>query len=101
MTTTVDSDDDSTGLLECWCCGSRHDPAGMVHLGNHAEVALCLSCARWVGKRAGMIEDQSKSGPLVHARDGLRRARRGVVERGWHHNRLVGPPLRWIGRRLP
>jgi hypothetical protein len=38
---------------------------------------------------------------LVLVRDRLHAARASVVGRGWHHNRLVGGPLRWLGKRLP
>jgi hypothetical protein len=37
----------------------------------------------------------------VLARDRFRDLRRAVVDKGWHHNRLFGGPLRWIGKRLP
>jgi hypothetical protein len=73
----------------------------MVHLGNHPEVALCRGCARWAGKQAGQIDDRSKTGPLVAARNGLRSARQEVIRRGWHRSRVLGAPLRWIGKRLP
>jgi hypothetical protein len=86
---------------ECWCCGATADPGKMVRLGNHPEVALCLRCAHWAAKQAGEIEDRGRSGPLVVARERLRAARAGVVRRGWHRSRLVGGPLRWLGKRLP
>jgi hypothetical protein len=73
----------------------------MVHLGNHPEVALCRACARWAAKQAWEIEDRSKTGLVVSARDRLRAARRGVIQRGWHRSPLIGRPLRWIGRHLP
>lgn len=73
----------------------------MVHLGNHPEVALCLSCARWAAKEAWEIEDRARTGPLVLARDRFRAARRHVIHRGWHRHPLLGRPLRWIGKRLP
>jgi hypothetical protein len=73
----------------------------MVHLGNHPEVALCVGCARWAANQAWEIEDTNKTGPLVLARDRLRAARRHVVDKGWRRNRLLGGPLRWLGKRLP
>lgn len=76
-------------LGECWCCGSMDDPERMVHLGNHPEVGICRSCARW-GAR-------DRTGPLVQVRDGLRTVRRIVIRRGWHRSRWLGGPLRWIG----
>jgi hypothetical protein len=72
-----------------------------VHLGNHPEVTVCIRCAHSISKWAWEIEDQSRTGIAVRARDGFRRLRRGVVQRGWHHHRLIGRPLRWIGRHTP
>ncbi len=86
---------------ECWCCGAVDEPSRLVHLGNHPEVALCVRCAHSVSKWAWEIEDQSKTGPLVLARDRFRALRRDVIRRGWHRSRLVGGPIRWIGKRLP
>ena len=86
---------------QCWCCGNIEDPARLVHLGNHPEVTLCIRCAHSVSKWAWEIEDQSKTGPLVMARDRFRALRRDVIRRGWQHNRLFGGPIRWIGKRLP
>lgn len=85
----------------CWCCGTRRDASEMVHLGNHPEVALCTACARWAANQAWALEDASKSGPFVTARGSLRRARSVVVERGLHRNPVIGPAIRWLGRRLP
>jgi hypothetical protein len=86
---------------ECWCCGMSAAPETMVHLGNHPEVAICVRCAYSIKNWAWEIEDRSRTGPAVRARDGFRRLRRGVVRLGWHQSRLVGRPLRWLGRRLP
>lgn len=104
MTTTVLGAGDSPSPSapgECWCCGRPDDTEKMVHLGNHPEVALCRGCARWAAKQAGEIDDRSKTGPLVMARDRVRKARLAVVQRGWHRSRVFGGPLRWIGKRLP
>jgi hypothetical protein len=73
----------------------------MIHLGNHPEVMLCVRCGHWAAKQAWEIEDRAKTGPLVRARDRFRSLRRSVIQRGWQHNRIVGGPLRWIGKRLP
>jgi hypothetical protein len=73
----------------------------MVRLGNHPEVRICRSCARWAAKQAWMIEDRDATGPLVLARDGLRTVRQIVVDRGWHQSRWLGAPLRWIGKKMP
>ena len=95
------ADDADMFAPQCWCCGAIDDPTRLVHLGNHPEVTLCLPCAHAVSKWAWEIEDQSKTGPLVMARDRFRALRRDVIRRGWHHSPLVGGPIRWVGKRLP
>lgn len=86
---------------ECWCCGSADDPDRMVRLGNHPEVGICRSCARWAAKQAWESEDRDRTGPLVRVRDVLRNVRRLVVDHGWHRSRWLGGPLRSIGKRMP
>jgi hypothetical protein len=94
-------EDDFVPPSECWCCGRIDDPTVMVHLSNHPEVALCRTCARWAAKQAWEIDDRSKTGRLVIARDRFRNVRQAVVDRGWHRSRVVDGPLRWIGNQLP
>jgi hypothetical protein len=94
-------EDADANRSECWCCGAITAPTRVVHLGNHPEVALCIRCAHSVSKWAWEIEDQSKTGPLVMARDRFRMLRRDVIRRGWQHNAVFGGPIRWIGKRLP
>jgi hypothetical protein len=86
---------------ECWCCGVIEDPVKLVRLGNHPEVTVCTRCAHSISKWAWAIEDQSRAGFAVGARDQLRRLRKTVVQRGWHHNRFIGRPLRWLGKHTP
>lgn len=88
-------------IEECWCCGTSGGSTQMVHLGNHPEVALCVRCCRFAAKQAWEIEDRSRTGPLVGARQRFRSLRRSVVVHGWHQHPLVGGPIRWIGRHLP
>lgn len=95
------SPDTDPGPVACWCCAAVGPSDRMVHLGNHPEVALCLGCARWAALQAWAIEDQDRTGLPVRVRNRLRDARRSVIDHGWQHNRIVGPPLRWIGKRLP
>jgi hypothetical protein len=94
-------DEEPLRRSECWCCGLIEDPAKLVHLGNHPEVTVCTRCARSISKWAWEIEDQSRTGLAVRGRDAFRRLRKTVMQRGWHHNRLLGRPLRWLGKHMP
>lgn len=86
---------------QCWCCGVTDEPARLVHLGNHPEVALCVRCARWAAKQAWEIEDADRTGPMVMARARIRAVRRTVVRHGWHQHPWLGPAMRWLGKRVP
>lgn len=103
MTTVRAAIDTSDGgrRSECWCCGTIDDPEQMVHLGNHPEVGLCIRCVYWLRHKAREVEDLSKTGWLVRVRDKIRRVRSTVIERDLHRHPVFGPPLRWLGRRLP
>src|SRR6476620_8241744 len=101
MTAQPAVEDESVSRSECWCCGLIEDPVRMVHLGIHPEVTVCIRCAHWMSKGASEIEDQDRTGVLVHARDQFRQLRRAVVQRGWHHKRFIGRPLRWLGKHTP
>lgn len=89
------------GDVSCWCCGCMDDPSRLVHLGNHPEVHLCLGCAHFVHQQAWEIEDAGRRGPAGRAREGVRTVRAVVVRRGWHHQKVLGGALRWLGRYLP
>jgi len=97
--TAVDVHDDRH--VQCWCCDLRDAPERMVHLGSHPEVNLCLGCAHFVHQQAWQIEDEGKRGPAAFARDRFRNLRAEVMRRGWHHNKVVGDKLRWLGKYLP
>jgi hypothetical protein len=94
-------DDAPSSRSEYWCCGTGQPPGSTVHLGNHPEVAVCVRCAHSVHSQAWEIEDRTRTGAAVRARDAFRALRRGVAARGWHTNRLIGGRLRWLGRHLP
>ena len=98
---TAVEDANAPDAYECWCCGAVHAPNQMVHLGNHPEVHICVRCAYSVRSWAGEIDDRNKTGLGVKARDAVRRVRKYVIRRDLHLNRWLGPPLRWLGRRLP
>lgn len=94
------TDDDGPAGV-CWCCGCSGTDKRMVHLGEHPEVAVCIRCAHSLSKWAWELDDRSKSGPGVMARDAFRAARTAVVQRGWQDSPLLGGPIRWIGKWLP
>ena len=89
------------GPAPCWCCGAETEPDQLVHLGNHPEVAVCTRCAHTLSKWAWEIEDRTRSGPAVRARNLFRRARKAVVAHGWQHSPLIGRLLRALGKHLP
>jgi hypothetical protein len=97
--TAIDVHD--SGEVPCWCCDNVGARDRMVPLHNHPEVHLCLRCAHFVHQQAWKIEDAGKRGPAVYARGRFRDLRAEVVRRGWHHNRLIGGTLRWLGRHVP
>lgn len=101
MTAQTAVPDEPYDPSQCWCCGAIEDPTKLVHLGNHPEVGVCTRCAHSISKWASEIEDRSRTGLSVRARDRFRQLRRIVVERGWHQHPLIGRPLRWIGRHTP
>ena len=89
------------GEAECWCCGQRYPGERLVRLGSHPEVAVCLGCAHFLHHQAGQREDALRPSIASRLRDGLRWARRVVMDHCWHQRPAVGRPLRWLGRRLP
>jgi hypothetical protein len=101
MTSRVAVDDEERNPSQCWCCGAIEDPAKLVRLGNHPEVAVCIRCAHSLSKWAWEIEDRGRSGLAPPARDGIRRLRKTVVAHGWHENKVVACGLRWLRRFTP
>jgi len=89
------------GEKVCWCCGMSPGQARLVHLRAHPEVTICIPCARWLNKTAGELEDRARTGFAVRVSGRLRRARRFVMDHGWHDHRIIGRPLRWIGKHTP
>ena len=89
------------GEVACWCCGRTGPDSGVVRLGSHPEVAVCLRCAHWLHQQARGREDAVRPSPGTRARDLLRAGRRLVMRHDWHHKPVIGPVLRWLGPRLP
>src|SRR3954468_4367204 len=102
MTTqTAAETDGDPGEGVCWCCGKHCPEPGIVRLGNHSEVGVCLDCAHFLHQRARAREDAARPSPITRARDVLRAARDLVIRRGWHTWPMIGPVLRRLGSRLP
>jgi hypothetical protein len=88
-------------VVECWCCGQQHLADRLVRLCSHPEVAVCLGCAHFLHRQAGQREDALRPSIATRLRDTLRGARHVVMDHGWHQRRVIGRPLRWLGRYLP
>jgi hypothetical protein len=101
MATRASAEQHEAGRSECWCCGNVDDSDRMIHLGNHPEVTLCVRCGYWASHQAREIEDRNRTGPVVATRNRLRGLRETVMQHGWHHHPVLGPPLRWLGKHLP
>jgi hypothetical protein len=101
MTTHLAEEPTPEDESQCWCCGATQPSNEMVRLGAHPEVTLCLRCAHFVHRRAQEIEDRGRTGLGARTRDVVRGIRGQVIQHGWQHNRVLGPPMRWIDRHLP
>jgi len=100
-TPAAGTESDPAGPLECWCCGSAYRESELVRLGSHPDVGVCLRCAHFLHQQARGREDALRPSPASRVRDGLRLARRVVMQRRWHQQPVIGKPLRWLWRRLP
>jgi hypothetical protein len=47
---------DEVGESICWCCGRITAENALVRLENHPEVGVCVSCVRFLGRRAREME---------------------------------------------
>ena len=85
----------------CWCCGNTFEESDLTRLGNHPEVGLCSSCAKWLHRRArsaGENGRRRRGGWVLRAVDA---ARTRAMRAGVHDWPLVGRLLRLLDRRLP
>jgi hypothetical protein len=87
-----------TGESGCWCCGRITSPDALIHLGNHPEVGICISCVHFLGRRA---RDYQATVMRQRLRGTAESIRGEVMARGWHERPVIGPALRWINRYLP
>lgn len=95
------TESDAAEPLHCWCCNGVYQEDDLVRLGSHPEVGVCLRCAHFLHQQARGREDAARPSVGSRVRDGLRAGRRVVMRQGWHQKRVIGRPLRWLGRRLP
>jgi hypothetical protein len=86
------------GESGCWCCGRMTAEKALVRLGNHPEVGVCVSCVRFLGRRA---RDYQASVWHQQLRGAAETVRGEVMRRGWHERPGIGPALLWINRHLP
>ncbi len=100
MTETSSARVDQTGHT-CWCCGATRDERDLTRLGSHPEVGICLTCARWLHRRARARAESSRGTPGPVVRRSVQRVRQRVVGAGLHDRPVLGPLLRTIDRHLP
>lgn len=98
---SVQSGQDRTSSGSCWCCGAEHPEPGLLRLGLHPEVGVCLECARWLQRRVVQRYDELHPSLAARLRSGIRGLRAAVISKGWHNRGALGRVLRWIDRRLP
>jgi hypothetical protein len=87
-----------TGESECWCCGRVTSEEGLVRLGSHPEVGVCINCVVFLGRRA---RDHKASVMRQRLRKTAESIRGKVMSRGWHERPVIGPVLLWINRHVP
>jgi hypothetical protein len=88
----------AVGESGCWCCGRVTAEGALVRLGNHPEVGVCVSCVRFLGRRA---RDYQASVLRRRLRGAAESVRGEVMSRGLHERPVVGPALRWLNRHVP
>jgi hypothetical protein len=82
----------------CWCCGRTRSEDALVHLGNHPEVGICISCVHFLRRRA---RDHQATVMRQALRGAAETVRGQVVARGWHERPVIRPALLWLDRHLP
>jgi hypothetical protein len=83
---------------ECWCCGQARSADTLVHLGNHPEVNICISCVHFLRRRA---RDRQATVLRQTLRGTAESIRARVIAQGWHDRPVIGPALRWLDRHVP
>src|SRR5215472_17236738 len=83
---------------KCWCCGQYNSDDALVHLGDHPEVGICVSCVHYLLRRA---RDRKAAVMRQRLRGAAESIRGQVMARGWHQRPVIGPALRWANRHMP
>jgi hypothetical protein len=78
--------------------GSARSEDTLVHLGNHPEVGICISCVHFLRRRA---RDRQATVMRQTLRGAAESVRGQVMARGWHQRPVIGPALQWLNRHLP
>jgi hypothetical protein len=98
---TVQPEQDHVTTSQCWCCGNTYGEENLIRLGQHPEVGVCLTCARWLQRRAVQRHDEQHPSWQAELRSRVDSIRNAVIRRGWHRQGAFGKFLRWINRYLP
>jgi hypothetical protein len=98
MSAETQTAESQTGQSRCWCCGKPRSEDTLVHLGNHPEVGICISCVHFLRRRA---RDKQATVMGQTLRGAAESVRGQVVARGWHQRPVIGPALLWLNRHLP
>ena len=77
---------------------SANGRRALIHLGNHPEVGVCVSCVHFLGRRA---RDYQATVMRQRLRSAAESIRAKVMARGWHEHPTFGSALRWINRHSP
>ena len=85
----------------CWCCGNTFEEPDLTRLGNHPEVGVCGSCAKWLHRRAKGAGERRGRTPGAGVLRAVDSARGRLMRAGVHDWPLIGPLLRRLDRRLP
>jgi hypothetical protein len=98
MSAETQTAESQTSESRCWCCGKPRSEDTLVHLGNHPEVGVCISCVHFLRRRA---RDKQATVMRQTLRGAAESVRGQVIARGWHQQPVIGPALQWLNRHLP
>jgi hypothetical protein len=87
----------------CWCCGRHYPEDRLIRLGTRPEAAVCIQCAKFLGRRAREQNDvvRGNRGLAARGRVVFKTGRDVVIRHGWQHGHISGPVLRWVDKFMP